>query len=128
MWVFLKICDSHSKAILSGSVTRSRTENHPFPGLCIGYTVSVFTDQPVSGNARLLALKQRGGLPTWETRVTKSSSNCGSQSENNFPLNLLSATIMRMTEGDRHYICPTISRDEFDDPSSSILSRAAPTA
>jgi hypothetical protein len=73
---------------------------------------------------------KRGGLPTWETRVTKSSSNCGSQAQNIFPLNLLSATAMRMTEGDRHYLylCPTLSRDEFDDPSSSILSRAAPTA
>ena len=40
----------------------------------------------------------------------------------------LSATTMRMTEGDRHYIRPTISRDEFDNPLSSILSRAAPTA
>ena len=33
---------------------------------------------------------------------------------------------MRMTEGDRHYIRPTISRGEFDDPLGSILSRAAP--
>jgi hypothetical protein len=40
----------------------------------------------------------------------------------------LSATTMRMTKGDRHYIRPTISRDEFDEPVSSILSRAAPTA
>jgi hypothetical protein len=31
-----------------------------------------------------------------------------------------------MTEGDRHYLCCTMSRCGFDDPSSWILSRAAP--
>jgi hypothetical protein len=58
MSVFLKICDSPSKAISSGSITRSTTESHTFPALCIGHSVSVFTDHPVSGNAILLAQKQ----------------------------------------------------------------------
>ena len=84
---------------------------------------------PVSGNARLLALKKTRRLTDlgnqghqivvklWFTIV-----KCFSRSI------CLSATTMRMTEGDRHYIRPTISRDELDDPLGSILSRAAPTA
>jgi hypothetical protein len=115
-------------AISSGSVTRSRTEDHPFPDL------SIATQSASSQIIRFLAMRgfwrksKRGGLPTWEIGVTKSSSNCGSQAQNIFPPNLLSATITRMTEGDHHYLCPTMSRDEFDDPSISILSSAAPTA
>jgi hypothetical protein len=84
---------------------------------------------PISGNAKLLAMKQTRRLADvgnqghqivvklWFTIV-----ECFSRSI------CLSATTMRMTEGDRHYIRPTISRDEFDNPLSSILSRAAPTA
>jgi len=33
-------------------------ETDPVFGLCVGHSVSVFPDDPVSGNARLLALKQ----------------------------------------------------------------------
>jgi hypothetical protein len=44
------------------------------------------------------------------------------------PLICLSATTMRMTEEDRHYIHPTRSRDAFADALSSILTRAAPIA
>jgi hypothetical protein len=99
--------------------------------LSVGHSVSVFADDPgfwqceVSGdeaNAEGFCtdLGNQGHqivVKLWFTIV-----ECFSRSI------CLSATTMRMTEGDRHYIRPTISRDEFDDPLSSILSRAAPTA
>jgi hypothetical protein len=104
-------------------------ENDPVFGLCVGHSVSVFKDDPVSGNARPLALKQTRRLTNLGNQghqiVVKlwfTIAKCFSRSI------CLSATTMRMIEGDRHYIRPTISRDEFDNPLSSILSRAAPTA
>jgi hypothetical protein len=87
----------------------------------IDHSVSVFTDDPGSGNAKLLAMKQ--------TRRLTDSGNQGHQIvvklwftivECFFRSICLSATTMRMTEGDRHYICPTMSRYEFDDPLSSF--------
>jgi hypothetical protein len=84
---------------------------------------------PVSGNARLLALKQTRRLTDFGKPGSPNRRQIVVHNRKMFSRSIcLSATTMRMTEGDRHYIRPTISRDELDDPLSSILSEAAPTA
>jgi hypothetical protein len=72
MRVFLKTCDSHSKRQYQAA---------PFRGQRRKTT-------PWASALATVHRSHAGSLPTWETGVTKSSSNCGSQSQNVFAAHL----------------------------------------
>jgi hypothetical protein len=87
------LCGYFSKyvtVIQKGNIKRLRYEikdgkRSPF-GLCIGNSVSVFTDDPGFWQCEASGAEANAeAYRLWETRVTKSSSNCGSQSQNVFP-------------------------------------------
>jgi len=59
MWVFLKICDSHSKRQYQAAPLRDqRRKTIPFLASALATQSASSQMTPVSGNAKLLALKQ----------------------------------------------------------------------